>query len=54
MLQILPPIQNRVVIENTGLNPLIGVGTAEASGMSQLQPDQQRIVGARRPAVFFD
>src|SRR5882762_81677 len=49
-----PPVQNGVVIQDARLAAGIRIGTAETPGVRQLQPDQQSVLGAGGPAVFFD
>jgi len=49
-----PPIQERVVIENTRLGPAVRIGTAVATRICQLQTDRQAVVGASREPVFLD
>src|SRR4029077_8484607 len=47
-------IQNWMMVKDAGLGAAVGVGPAEPSRVSQLQANEQPIVGACRRAVVFN
>src|SRR6185369_10547852 len=54
MRQTLAPVEDGVMVQNTRLVSLVLVGTAEASGVRQLQADQQVAIGPCGALMLFD
>src|SRR5579863_2948895 len=49
-----PPVEDRMVIEDSRLRTLVRIGTAVAARVGELQADQQAVVGARGLSMLRD
>src|SRR5437667_11847053 len=47
-------IQDRMMIKNARLRSIVSIWPAIASGMRQLQPDEESFLRARGPLMFFN